>query len=50
MKPTETALLFILKPLVAFVILLVVALIARLVLRFIPEGKAKRLLTRRVGP
>jgi hypothetical protein len=38
------------KPFVAFVVMLVAALIARAILVKLPEGKLKSLLSRRVGP
>ena len=47
---SDTALIFIAKPFLAFAILVVVAIIARLVMRAIPEGRVKRLLSRRIGP
>lgn len=38
------------KPLVAFVFLFVAVVLGRLILNRIPEGRVKRLLSRRVGP
>ncbi len=38
------------KPAIAFVFFLVAAILARLILRLIPNGKLKKLLSRRVGP
>lgn len=39
-----------LKPLFAIVLFAFVAVLARLILRAIPDGKLKQLLSRRVGP
>lgn len=38
------------KPLIAIVFFVFVAILARLILRALPEGRLKRLLSRRVGP
>jgi hypothetical protein len=38
------------RPLIAIAFLVVVALLARLILSKLPEGKLKELLSRRVGP
>lgn len=39
-----------LRPFIMLVFMLGVVAVARLLLSFLPEGKLKRLLTRRVGP
>ena len=39
-----------LKPFILFALFFTAAVIARVVLHFIPEGRVKRLLTRRAGP
>ncbi len=38
------------KPLVAIAFFLVAAILGRLILSMLPEGKLKKLLSRRVGP
>lgn len=44
------ALAMFLKPFVAVVFLLIAVYLSKVILRFIPEGRVKRLLTRRIGP
>lgn len=39
-----------LKPFVMIVLMLVVMILARLIMSRIPEGRVKRLLSRRIGP
>lgn len=48
MKPLFWGLL--LKPFIAFAFFYVAAVAAHFVLKLIPEGRLKRLLTRRIGP
>lgn len=43
------ALAMLIRPFVALVVFLIAAYVARLILRFIPNGKVKSFLTRRVG-
>lgn len=48
MEPWQLALLI--KPFGIVIFWLVAVLIARVLMRYIPDGKVKRLLSRRVGP
>lgn len=48
MEPWQLALLI--KPFGIVIFWLVAAVIARVIMRRIPDGKLKRLLSRRVGP
>lgn len=47
---SEFAWALLLKPFAAFTVLLVAALTARGILKAVPDGRFKRLLTRRLGP
>lgn len=44
------ALGMLLRPIVAFLVMLGVVAFARWLMSFVPEGRIKRLLTRRIGP